>query len=65
MQNRGKVFRALMFGNAAILNEVLQGLNSTERISVLTVHDYTDNTDESNALNSHRRLLLFKVISIV
>ena len=40
-------------------------LNSTERISVLTVHDYTDNTDESNALNSHRRLLLFKVISIV
>ena len=52
MQNRGDVFRALMFGNAAILNEVLQGLNSTERISVLTVQDYTDNADESNALNS-------------
>ena len=55
MQNRGDVFRALMFGNAAILNEVLQGLNSTERISVLTVQDYTDNADESNALNSHHR----------
>ena len=55
MQNRGEVFRAFMCGNAAILNEVLQGLNSTERISVLTVQDYTDNADESNALNSHGR----------
>ena len=54
MQNRGEVFRALMYGNAAILNEVLQGLNSTERIYVLT-EDYTYNAYELHALNSHRR----------
>ena len=35
--------------------EVLQGLNSTGRISFLTVQDYADNADESSALNSHRR----------
>ena len=58
MQNRGEVFRAFMCGNAAILNEVLQGLNSTERIYVLTVQDYTDNAYELNALNSHRRYII-------
>ena len=44
-----------MCGNAATLNEVPQGLNSTERIYVLTVQDYTDNAYELHALNSHRR----------
>ena len=42
MENRTKVFKAVMSGNAALLNEILQSLNSTERVSVLAAQDYTD-----------------------
>ena len=42
MKNRTKVLKAVISGNAALLNEILQSLNSTERISVLAAQDYTD-----------------------
>ena len=42
MENRNEVLKAVISGNAALLNEILQGLNSTERISVLAAQDYTD-----------------------
>ena len=32
----------MISGNATLLNEILQSLNSTERISVLAAQDYTD-----------------------
>ena len=42
MENRNEVLKAVISGNAALLNEILQSLNSTERISVLAAQDYTD-----------------------
>ena len=42
MKNRTEVLKAVVSGNAALLNEILQSLNSTERISVLAAQDYTD-----------------------
>ena len=42
MENRTEVLKAVISGNAALLNEILQSLNSTERISVLAAQDYTD-----------------------
>jgi len=42
MKNRTEVLKAVISGNAALLNEILQSLNSTERISVLAAQDYTD-----------------------
>ena len=41
MKNRTEVLKAVVSGNAALLNEILQSLNSTERISVLAAQDYT------------------------
>ena len=42
MENRTEVLKAVISGNAPLLNEILQSLNSTERISVLAAQDYTD-----------------------
>ena len=42
MENSTEVLKAVISGNAALLNEILQSLNSTERISVLAAQDYTD-----------------------
>ena len=42
MENSTEVLKAVMSGNAALLNEILQSLNSTERISVLAAQDHTD-----------------------
>lgn len=42
MENRTEVLKAVISGNTALLNEILQSLNSTERISVLAAQDYTD-----------------------
>ena len=42
MENSAEVLKAAMSGNAALLNEILQSLNSTERVSVLAAQDYTD-----------------------
>ena len=42
MKNRTEVLKAVISGNAALLNEILQSLSSTERISVLAAQDYTD-----------------------
>ena len=42
MKNRTEALKAVISGNAALLNEILQSLNSTERISVLAAQDYTD-----------------------
>ena len=42
MKNRTEVLKAVISGNATLLNEILQSLNSTERISVLAAQDYTD-----------------------
>ena len=42
MENSTEVLKAVISGNAAQLNEVLQSLNSTERVSVLAAQDYTD-----------------------
>ena len=42
MENSTEVLKAVMSGNAALLNEILQSLNSTERVSVLAAQDYTD-----------------------
>ena len=42
MENSTKVLKAVMSGNSALLNEILQSLNSTERVSVLAAQDYTD-----------------------
>ena len=42
MENRTEVLKAVISGNTAQLNEFLQSLNSTERISVLAAQDYTD-----------------------
>ena len=60
----------MVSGNAALLNEILQSLNSTERISVLAAQDYT--VDKALKEKNDRKFpckttpLLFKVeISIV
>ena len=42
MENSTEVLKAVMSGNSALLNEILQSLNSTERVSVLAAQDYTD-----------------------
>ena len=42
MENSAEVLKAVMSGNAALLNEILQSLNSAERVSVLAAQDYTD-----------------------
>ena len=42
MENSTEVLKAAMSGNSALLNEILQSLNSTERVSVLAAQDYTD-----------------------
>ena len=42
MEDSIEVLKAVMSGNAALLNEILQSLNSTERVSVLAAQDYTD-----------------------
>ena len=42
MENRTEVLKAVISGNAEQLNEILQSLNSTERVSVLAAQDYTD-----------------------
>ena len=42
MENRTEVLKAVISGNTAQLNEFLQSLNITERISVLAAQDYTD-----------------------
>ena len=42
MENSTEVLKAVISGNAAQLNEILQSLNSTERVSVLAAQDYTD-----------------------
>ena len=42
MENNTEVLKAVMSGNSALLNEILQSLNSTERVSVLAAQDYTD-----------------------
>ena len=42
MENRNEVLKTVISGNAGQLNEILQSLNSTERISVLAAQDYTD-----------------------
>ena len=41
MENSTEVLKAVMSGNSALLNEILQSLNSTERVSVLAAQDYT------------------------
>ena len=40
MENSTEVLKAVMSGNSALLNEILQSLNSTERVSVLATQDY-------------------------
>ena len=40
MENSTEVLKAMMSGNSALLNEILQSLNSTERVSVLAAQDY-------------------------
>ena len=42
MENSTEVLKAVMSGNSALLNEILQSLNSTERVSVLAAQDYAD-----------------------
>ena len=42
MENSTEVLKAVISGNAAQLNEILQSLNSTERVSVLAAQDYSD-----------------------
>ena len=42
MEDSTEVLKAVMSGNSALLNEILQSLNSTERVSVLAAQDYTD-----------------------
>ena len=42
MEDSIEVLKAVMSGNSALLNEILQSLNSTERVSVLAGQDYTD-----------------------
>ena len=42
MEDSIEVLKAVMSGNSALLNEILQSLNSTERVSVLAAQDYTD-----------------------
>ena len=42
MENSTEVLKVVISGNAAQLNEILQSLNSTERVSVLAAQDYTD-----------------------
>ena len=39
-----------MSGNSALLNEILQSLNSTERVSVLATQDYTDKALEEKSV---------------
>ena len=52
MENRTEVLKAVISGNAALLNEILQSLNSTERISVLAAQDYTDKVlEEKNVIS--------------
>ena len=51
MENSTEVLKAVISGNAAQLNEVLQSLNSTERVSVLAAQDYTDKAlEEKNVI---------------
>ena len=51
MENSTEVLKAVMSGNSALLNEILQSLNSTERVSVLAAQDYTDKTlEEKNVI---------------
>ena len=42
MEDSIEVLKAVMSGNSALLNEILQSLNSTERVTVLAAQDYTD-----------------------
>ena len=42
MEDSTEVLKAVMSGNSALLNEILQSLNSTERVTVLAAQDYTD-----------------------
>ena len=52
MENRTEVLKAVISGNAALLNEILQSLNSTKRISVLAAQDYTDKVlEEKNVIS--------------
>ena len=52
MENRTEVLKAVISGNTALLNEILQSLNSTERISVLAAQDYTDKVlEEKNVIS--------------
>ena len=51
MENSTEVLKAVMSGNSALLNEILQSLNSTERVSVLAAQDYTDKAlEEKNVV---------------
>ena len=51
MENSTEVLKAVMSGNSALLNEILQSLNSTERVSVLAAQDYTDKAlEEKNVI---------------
>ena len=52
MENRTEVLKAVISGNAALLNEILQSLNSTKRISVLAAQDYTEKVlEEKNVIS--------------
>ena len=51
MENSTEVLKAVISGDAAQLNEILQSLNSTERVSVLAAQDYTDKAlEEKNVI---------------
>ena len=50
MENSTEVLKAVMSGNSALLNEILQSLNSTERVSVLATQDYTDKALEEKSV---------------
>ena len=52
MEKRTEVLKAVISGNAEQLNEILQSLNSTERVSVLAAQDYTDKAlEKKNVIN--------------
>ena len=51
MENSTEVLKAVMSGNSGLLNEILQSLNSTERVSVLAAQDYTHKAlEEKNVI---------------
>ena len=52
MENSTEVLKAVISGDAAQLNEILQSLNSTERVSVLAAQDYTDEALEGANVNA-------------